>query len=116
MGKSVLFTALVLFWTSHAHAQIPAIQRDALIALHNRTNGAGWTNNSGWVTATVGTECTWFGVTCNADGVSSLHLENNQLIGSIPPELANILGLISLDLSTNQLSGSIPPGSVGDRS
>ena len=109
MRKSVLLAALVLFWTSLAHAQIPAIQRDALIALYNSTNGAGWMNNSGWVTATVGTECTWFGVTCNGDGVISLHLENNKLIGSIPPELGNLSSLWYLFMDRNQLSGSIPP-------
>jgi len=38
-----------------------------------------------------------------------LNLSNNQLSGSIPPQLSNLINLISLGLSSNQLSGSIPP-------
>ncbi len=36
-------------------------------------------------------------------------LEENQLSGSIPPEIGNLTSLGQLDLSNNQLSGSIPP-------
>jgi Leucine-rich repeat (LRR) protein len=109
MRKSLLLAVLVLFSISYAHAQIPAIERAALIALYDATNGPGWTDNSGWVTATVGTECTWYGVACVADLVNSLHLENNQLSGSIPPELGNLSRLWYLFMDRNQLTGSIPP-------
>ncbi len=52
-------------------AAIPAAERQALIDLYNSTNGASWTNNTGWKTAPLhtdgfampGTENTWFGVT-----------------------------------------------------
>ncbi len=37
-----------------------------------------------------------------------LHLSNNQLSGSIPPELGNLKKLVSLELQENQLSGNIP--------
>ena len=109
MRKLILLTVLVIFSMSYAHAQIPEIEREALIALYNATNGAGWTDNSGWVTATEGTECTWYGVGCVADQVQSLHLENNQLSGSIPPELGNLSKLWYLFMDRNQLTGSIPP-------
>jgi len=72
MRKSVLLAVLVLFSISYAHAQIPTAEREALIALYNATNGSGWTDNSGWVTGTAGTECTWYGVTCVADQVTTL--------------------------------------------
>ncbi len=112
MRKSVLLALLVFVPISYAHAQIPAVEREALIALYNATNGAGWTDNSGWVTGVTGApgnECTWYGVTCVADQVNSLHLENNQLSGSIPPELGNLSGLWYLFMDRNQLTGSIPP-------
>jgi len=109
MRKTVLLAVLVLVPTSYAQAQILGVEREALITLYNATNGAGWTDNSGWVTATVGTECTWYGVTCVLDHVMSLHLENNQLSGSIPPELGNLSGLWYLFMDRNQLTGSIPP-------
>ncbi|MYD56756.1 MAG: hypothetical protein F4246_07060, partial [Rhodothermaceae bacterium] len=39
----------------------------------------------------------------------SLNLSNNQLTGSIPPELGNLTELWALHLHRNQLTGSIPP-------
>jgi Leucine-rich repeat (LRR) protein len=113
MRKSVLLAVLILIPINFALAQVPAIERAALIALYDATNGPGWTDNSGWVTATVGTECTWYGVACVADLVNSLHLENNQLSGSIPPELGNTNLAYTLSLANNLLTGSIPP-ELGD--
>jgi len=63
MRKAVLFAALVLIPMSYAHAPIPEIERDALIALYNSTDGANWSDNTNWLGA-VGTECNWLGVDC----------------------------------------------------
>ncbi len=41
-------------------------------------------------------------------GLSSLWLQDNQLTGSIPPELGNLTHLVTLYLSNNQLTGTIP--------
>jgi len=41
--------------------------------------------------------------------ITSTVLYNNQLSGSIPPELGNLTDLESLRLNTNQLNGNIPP-------
>jgi len=89
--------------------EIPAAERAALIALYNCTNGGGWTNNSGWL-GPVGTECDWYGVTCNParDQVVEIHLYGNNLAGVIPQELQQLIGLLDLDLMGNQLAGSIP--------
>ncbi len=40
---------------------------------------------------------------------TELHLGNNQLTGSIPPEIGNLTNLNYLGLYLNQLTGSIPP-------
>jgi Leucine-rich repeat (LRR) protein len=37
-----------------------------------------------------------------------LDLHNNQLIGTIPPEIGNLTNLTSLRLDDNQLTGEIP--------
>ena len=89
------------------HADIPAIERAALIALYNSTNGDNWSNNSVWNGA-LGTECSWYGVTCTGDSVTKLSLSYNQLTGSIPAELGSLTNLQELSLSGNQLTGSIP--------
>jgi hypothetical protein len=88
-------------------ADMPAIERAALIALYNSTNGDNWSDNGGWDGA-LGTECSWYGVTCTGDSVTRLSLDYNQLTGSIPVELGNLTNLIELSLSVNQLTGSIP--------
>ena len=108
MRKSVLIVVLALIPVSFAHAQIITAERDALIALYNSTDGDNWYDNSGWLEP-AGTECDWYGVTCDGGRVQVLVLDNNQLSGSIPPELANLPNLTKLSLYANQLSGSIPP-------
>jgi len=77
------------------YAQIPQIERDALIALYYSTDGANWKNNTGWLGA-VGTECSWFRAGCYADSgksVSSLSFWKNGLNGTIPSEIENLTKL-----------------------
>jgi len=140
MRKTIVVIVLALIPVGIADAQIPTAERDALIAFYYAANGPGWTNKSGWTSATVGTECTWYGVYCvggqvyslslhdnNLTGVISsslgnlsssfwkLLLHDNDLAGNIPPELGYLLGLTHLTLGANRLSGSIPP-ELGDLS
>jgi len=79
-------TAVMLFLSfQDAQAAIPQHRREALIALYNSTNGAGWTNNNGWLGA-PGTECDCYGVACdrNLSNLQGLFLDSNQLSGGIP--------------------------------
>jgi Leucine-rich repeat (LRR) protein len=82
---------------------IPSSECQALVALYNSTSGAGWTNQSGWLI--TNTPCGWYGMTCSTGHVTELHLDSNQLSGSIPPELGNLANLQNLSLNSNQLSG-----------
>lgn len=85
---------------------VPEIECEALVALYESTNGAGWTNSDNWLTDTAVDG--WYGVEADGGYVHDLLLSNNRLTGSIPIELANITNLWNLDLSTNQLTGTIP--------
>ena len=87
--------------------EIPQIECEALVALYNSTNGAGWLDNTNWLA--TNTPSNWFGVSVNSGYVTSLSLIYNQLNGSLPPELGNLTSLIRMDLVSNQLTGSIPP-------
>ena len=111
---------------------IPASERAVLVSLYNSTNGASWTNNAGWMGA-VGTECTWFGITCDGtqSHVTVVRLNSNNLVGTLPaldgltsltgfivdsnqltgliPSLSNLIALQELSTNYNQFSGSIPP-------
>ena len=110
---------------------VPIIECEALVALYQSTNGAGWIHNDYWlITNTVDN---WYGITVSSGHVHGISLtENNlngsipvalgnlsemevlwlfdnQLSGRIPPELGNLSNLCDLDLGINQLSGNIPP-------
>ncbi|GAX13622.1 hypothetical protein FisN_14Lh365 [Fistulifera solaris] len=97
----------------------------ALLVLYESMQGSRWTNNTNWYSGL--SVCSWHGVTCKPssqiqrrrlmqpegkgdnDGmnVAALRLSNNQLLGTIPPEVA-LLPLEVLDLSRNHLVDSIP--------
>ncbi len=89
------------------HSSIPAAEAEALIALYNSTNGANWTHNDSWL-GPRGTECSWFGVTCEEGHVVGLSLGGNNLDGTLPLELGNLTYLRVLSLNDNKLTGSIP--------
>lgn len=82
-----------------------SIDRPALVALYNATDGANWTNK--WdLNQPIHT---WYGIDTNQDGcVTGIQLADNNLIGSIPPETGHLVNLKELQLSQNQLTGSIP--------
>ncbi len=88
----------------------------ALRALYQSTNGASWTNNTGWRDWNFNSPTPpdasvvngWRGVTVANGRVTLLLLSDNQLTGSIPTELGNLSNLEDLWLSDNQLTGSIP--------
>ena len=81
----------------------PSFERDALIALYNSTKvtGRDWMN-------TAVTHCDWYGVTCSNGSVVELRLTDNELCGSIPPELGNLTNLTTLELTGNDRCEDLP--------
>jgi hypothetical protein len=92
-----------------ARAAVPGAERSALKAFYNATGGAHWTTATGWLGA-AGSECSWFGVQCDAAGatVTGLALDGNGLAGALPAGLSGLPNLQILRLGLNQLSGPIP--------
>jgi len=88
----------------NAVTEIPVNECKELLNLYNTTNGANWTNKTGW--NQTNTPCSWFGVTCNGGRVERLELNSNNLVGTLPD--LNLPNLWSLRLNQNQLSGNIP--------
>ena len=91
----------------HGFARLPSPDREALVALYNATGGANWTRNTNWLTNAPVDQ--WDGVTTDSQGrVTELNLTSNQLMGEIPPELADLTSLKLLGLGRNELTGPIP--------
>ena len=79
---------------------------EALVALYDSTNGAGWGDSTNWLTGTaVGS---WYGVMVDDAHVTSVTLKTNNLNGVIPAALSDLSNLYVLDLGINFLSGVIP--------
>ena len=61
-----------------------------------------WKESTGWLSDE--NECTWKGIECSEKLlVHGLDLENNDLTGSLPPEMVWLSHLETLDLTTNFL-------------
>ena len=75
---SVSLLLLLISLAAASHAQVPQIERDALVALYNSTVGPFWTDNTGWLGG-AGTECSWFGVTCTSGSITEINLYSNSL-------------------------------------
>ena len=80
---------------------------EAFKVLYNATDGENWKTQTNWLGVAPFGE--WSGVKVDNNGrVIELNLFDNQLNGTIPPELSNLAGLRALNLGNNQLSGIIP--------
>ncbi len=83
------------------------VDREALVALYEATDGPNWTNNANWLSNEP--LDAWRGVTTDDSGrVIGLHLGGNGLSREIPSELGSLANLKVLDLSRNELGGQIP--------
>jgi len=97
------------FSTCASQNQMPQASCEALLALYASAGGVNWTNNSEW----GGPEwpCRWYGVGCKDQfgDVTSLYYYQNNLTGTLPPQLGNLLQIESMVLHYGALTGSIPP-------
>ena len=83
------------------------LKRYALATLYYATSGFNWDTVEFLLLGT--SYCSWYGVTCNADGDPiRLELSNQNMQGNIPPELGILTSLELIDITGNLLTGSIP--------
>lgn len=85
-----------------------ARDREVLEAFFNAAGGAHWRNSGNWLTEEPLGD--WYGVEVDAgDRVATLDLTDNDLAGTITPELGDLANLGSLLLGDNSdLTGAIP--------
>jgi len=106
----VLMGLCLILSVGTTQAAIPTSEREALIALYWSTNGDSWWSTPGWL-GPAGTECSWYGVTCDAaeTTVTELYLSDRNLSGVLPPEIGDLTNLENLRLGGNHISGGLPP-------
>ena len=86
----------------------PPVDRAALVALYNATDGENWNDNTNWLDDDVPLS-EWYGVDTDASGrVTGLVFHGNNLTGTIPEELGSLSSLITLHLDDNNMTGTIP--------
>jgi Leucine-rich repeat (LRR) protein len=112
MKRSLSFFVLFIIfyvlsgYTHVLYAQVSEEDSLALVALYDSTDGENWIDNGDWLIEDVGE---WNGVTVIDMSVILVQLIQNNLAGTIPPELATLTELIELNFRRNYLTGSIPP-------
>ena len=89
----------------------PALPTEVLEVFHNATGGAGWRNSANWLTEAP--LASWHGITVEDSLVTALDLSDNNLTGTLPPEIGEFVDMKRVDLSDNGLSDAIP-AAVGD--
>lgn len=88
-----------------AAVSVAGAEGGILEIFYNATDGPNWTNDTNWVTDAPLSK--WHGVQTDADGrVTRIWLADNGLAGELPSELGDLDGLY---LYENQLTGSIHP-------
>ena len=83
------------------------LQHEALSVLYDSTDGKNWKISTDWK-GDLGTECNWYGITCSAGYVTGVDLNGNNLKGTLPAAIGQLVNVQHLDLDGNHLSGEIP--------
>lgn len=99
-----IITLLFVLITTASIAQISNPQKQALLDLYHATQGEKW--NTPWDLSQPVT--TWKGVTVENGKVTEIFLLFNNLEGTLPESLNQLIHLKKLELSFNKLKGTLP--------
>ena len=97
----ILFSLSIAF---NCFGQVSPAEKKALIKLYHATKGNQWLTTWDLKTPVK----TWYGVKVENDHVVELNLQGNNLKGSLPEAMGDLVYLQKLNLSFNTLTGIIP--------
>lgn len=100
---SLTFAFFLIIQTA-INAQVPETEKAALIDLYTATQGDSWAKK--WDLKKPVEK--WYGVELIGNHVVGLILYENNLVGTIPPSIANLKKLEVLDVALNTLQGELP--------
>lgn len=89
------------FTIAEGFASDPFTDSLVLVALFDNTNGSNWITRTNWKSGMLDT---WHGITRSGQTITAISLPSNNLNGTVPAELVDILGLQVINLSGNQLT------------
>ena len=83
-------------------------ERSDLMKLYEAMGGKSWTESTNWGTSAPLSE--WYGIAVDSvtGRVVGIHMRDNNLSGTVPPELRFFPQLQTLRLDYNQLEGEVP--------
>jgi len=88
------------------------VQRYVAALFFYATHGTDWTETAGWLGPAH--ECAWFKLVCNNDrDIVRIGVDENELAGTLPPEMCALPKLDQIDLDGNNIVGTIPD-TIGD--
>ena len=94
--------------TSYATVEVAEqlTDREILEIFYEATGGEEWTESDNWLSDEDLDD--WHGVNAWQGKVSGLSLHDNNLVGTIPPEVGGLDELFSIGLRYNELTGPLP--------
>lgn len=114
----VTFVVLISFFSARSsysqNVVSDEVERAALLALYNSTNGAAWnlSKDNKWtltkIAAYPNPDSTLYGLEVENGDVVAMTLNSTGLNGNLPLELNNLTELTILSLRGNSLSGTLP--------
>lgn len=112
--SNLLLLLVLIFFTNNLECQSYSNQFNmniedslALVSFYYSTGGQNWINKDNWLTDAP--LANWYGISLDEKNrVSEIKLNNNNLTGSIPSEIAHLENLKVLSLTGNKIEGLIP--------
>jgi len=78
---------------------------EILTGFYKQTNGKSWTNNTNWLKGkTIDDADAWYGIVIEHGDVVEIHLDNNNLTGTIPGDIYKLKRLRDISLTGNNFS------------